>query len=78
VPDKIEDNGSSLVKLSFDSKSTLIAVKTSWHPTLAGIIQREAAILKTLNHPLILQLHDFIPMTSDHNSVIVLRVVRMK
>jgi serine/threonine protein kinase len=59
------------VKLSFDSKSHLNAVKRSLNPGYAELIQREAVILKTLKHPLVIELQEHISDTSEHNSVIV-------
>jgi serine/threonine protein kinase len=63
------------VKLSFDSQSKLIAVKTSLNPDHAECIRREAAILKRLKHPLILELREHIPEADDCNSAIVTEFV---
>jgi serine/threonine protein kinase len=71
IPDELGKGDSSVVQLSWDSKSNLSAVKTSQNPDRAELIQREAAILKTLNHPLILKLRKDIHDTPDHNSSIV-------
>jgi serine/threonine protein kinase len=63
------------VKLSLDLHSNLTAVKTSLNPDHAELIRREAAILKTLKHPLILELRDHIPERDDGNSAIVTEFV---
>jgi aurora kinase len=67
------------VKLSLDSKSksksNLSAVKTSLNPKCAEFIRREADILKTLKHPLILQFRNHISDTHNHNSLIVTEFV---
>jgi aurora kinase len=63
------------------SNSYLGAVKASWNPKCAEFIRREAEILKTLKHPLILQIRNHISDTHDqhhnhdHNSVIVTEFV---
>jgi serine/threonine protein kinase len=46
-------------------------VKTSLNPDFAELIRREAVILKTLKHPLIVELLLDISDTPDHNSAIV-------
>jgi serine/threonine protein kinase len=46
-------------------------VKTSLNPKFAELIQREAVILKTMKHPLIVELLEYISDTPDHNSAIV-------
>jgi TPR repeat protein len=71
ISDEIGIGDSSVVKLSLDSKSQLIAVKTSLNPRFAELIRREAVILKTVKHPLIVELVGDISDTPDHNSVIV-------
>jgi hypothetical protein len=76
VLDEIGSGDSSVVKLSFDSKSKLTAVKTSSNPKYAKLIQRESAILKTLKHPLIVELRNHICETREHNSVIVTEFAR--
>jgi serine/threonine protein kinase len=55
IPDQIGIGDSSVVKFSLDSKSRLTAVKTSSNPKLAELIRREAVILKTMKHPLIVE-----------------------
>jgi serine/threonine protein kinase len=49
---------SSVVTASTDSESKLIAVKTARSEKCVPLIQREAAILKTLKHPLVLRIVD--------------------
>jgi serine/threonine protein kinase len=71
VPDEIGIGDSSVVKLSLDSKSRLMAVKTSLDPIFAELVRREAVNLKTMKHLLIVELLGYISDTSDHNSVIV-------
>jgi serine/threonine protein kinase len=73
IPNEIGSGDSSVVKLSLDSKSQsyLNAVKTSLNPKCAEFIRREASILETLKHPLILELRHHISDTPEHNSVIV-------
>jgi hypothetical protein len=73
VVPEIGKGDSSIVKLSLDSKSKwyLSAMKTSLNPKCAEFIRREAAILTTLKHPLILQLRHHISDTHNHNSEIV-------
>jgi hypothetical protein len=71
ILNEIGRGDSSFVKLSLDSKSNLIAVKTSLNSKCAEFIQREAVILKTLKHPLIVELRKDISDTPDHNSMIV-------
>jgi TPR repeat protein len=70
-PAELGKSDSSVVKLSLDSKSNLIAVKTSQNPDGAELIRREASILNTLNHSLSLKLQEYISDTRDHNSAIV-------
>jgi hypothetical protein len=70
VLDQIGEGDSSVVKPAFDSKTNLTALKTSRGPNWAPYIQREAVILKIVKHPLILELLEYIPMTSDQNSAI--------
>jgi serine/threonine protein kinase len=70
VLDEIGCGDSSVVKLSCDLKGELSAVKTSRTPNHAELIRREAAILKTLKHPLILELHDILE-TPAHKAAIV-------
>jgi serine/threonine protein kinase len=67
----IGQSDSSTVELSMDSESQLTAMKTSLKPDRADLIRREAVILKTLKHPLILELREHIPETIAKNSVIV-------
>jgi serine/threonine protein kinase len=71
IPDEIGKRDSSFVKLSLDSKSVLMAVKTSQSQEYAELIKRDAAFLKTLKHPLVLELHGDISNRPDHNSAIV-------
>jgi serine/threonine protein kinase len=71
IPDQIGSGDSSVVKLSLDSKSRLTAVKTSLKPKFAELIRREAVILKTVKHPLIVEFLGDISDKPDHNSVIV-------
>jgi hypothetical protein len=77
IPDEIGNGDSSVVKLSSDSKSKshFMAIKTSQNPKCADLIRREASILKTLEHPLILQLRHYVSETETHNSVIVTEFV---
>jgi serine/threonine protein kinase len=76
IADNIESGDSSVVKLSLDSESKLTVVKRSQNPEGAELIRWEYAILKTLKHPLILQLHSHISDTFDHNSMIVTEFAR--
>jgi serine/threonine protein kinase len=71
VSDELGRGEMFAVTLSSDSKEELSAVKTSLKPDYTDLIRREAAILKTLKHPLILQLRQDISDTPDHNSAIV-------
>jgi serine/threonine protein kinase len=71
VSDKIKSGDSSVVELSLDSKSRLTAVKTSSNPKFAELVEREAVILKTVKHPLIVELLEHDSDTSNHNSAIV-------
>jgi serine/threonine protein kinase len=71
IPCQIRSGDSSVVKLSLDSRTELMAVKTPLDPKFTELIQREAVILKTLKHPLIVELLGDISDTSNHNSVIV-------
>jgi serine/threonine protein kinase len=71
ILDEIGKGDSSVVKLSLDSKSGLTAVKTSLNPKFAELIRREAAILKTLKHPLLVEFVRSISDTGDNNSAIV-------
>jgi serine/threonine protein kinase len=58
-PSQIQSGSSSTVKLSLDPKSNLIAVKTVKHRDYTELIRRETAILKELEHPLVIALrHD--------------------
>jgi hypothetical protein len=50
IPDKIKSGDSSVVIVVLDSKSHVIAVKTSKSPGHAKLIHREAAILQSLKH----------------------------
>jgi serine/threonine protein kinase len=70
IPDQIINGDSSVVTLLLDSKSRLTAVKTSLNPDFAELIRREAVILKTLKHPLIVELLEIRSDTWDHNSAI--------
>jgi TPR repeat protein len=70
ILDKLGNGNSSVVKLSFDSKSNLIVVKTSQNSDHAELIQWETIFLKTLKHPLILKLHN------HQNSMIVTEFAR--
>jgi hypothetical protein len=56
IPEEIGNSNSSDAQLLLDSKSRLTVVKTSIKSNCAELIQREASILKTLKHPLILEL----------------------
>jgi serine/threonine protein kinase len=71
VSDKIESGDSSVVTFSLDSKLGFTAVKTSLNPNFVELIEREALILKTMKHPLIVEFLGDISHTSDHNSAIV-------
>jgi serine/threonine protein kinase len=71
TPDKILCGDSSVVRLLPDSESKVIAVKTSKGPDNAEPIDREATILKALNHPLVFGLRGDVSATPDHNSSIV-------
>jgi serine/threonine protein kinase len=53
IPDETQSGVSSVVKLTTDSKSVLIAVKRSKTREWAELIRREAAILQSLKHPLV-------------------------
>jgi serine/threonine protein kinase len=53
-----------------DSESNLIAVKTSKNPGWAELIRREADILKSLKHPLVVELRVHTAELRDHNSSI--------
>jgi hypothetical protein len=58
-PCQIPSGFSSTVKLSLDSKSNLIAVKTAKYQSYTELIRRETAMLKELEHPLVITLrHD--------------------
>jgi serine/threonine protein kinase len=56
IGDEIESGDSSIVKLTIDSDSAPIAVKTATNTVCAALIFREAAILEGLKHPLVLRL----------------------
>jgi hypothetical protein len=71
IPDELGRGDSSTVTLSLDSKGEFIAVKTSKNPDCAELIRREVAILKTLKHPLILELREHISNIGDNNSAMV-------
>jgi hypothetical protein len=71
IPIEIESGDSSVVKLTLDSKSGLIAAKTSKTPNHAEFIRWEVFIHKTFKHPLILKSQRDISESLDHNSVIV-------
>jgi TPR repeat protein len=70
-PNELGSGDSSAVKLSLDSKPLLLAVKTSLNPNLAELVQREADSLKTLKHPLILELRWHASENRDQNATIV-------
>jgi serine/threonine protein kinase len=70
IPDELGRGDSSAVTLSSNSKGESIAVKTALNPDSAELIRRETAILKTLKHPLILELRDNIS-DSKHNSMLI-------
>jgi serine/threonine protein kinase len=70
IPDEIKGGDSSGVKLSFDCETRLSVVKASIKPTRAELIRREAFFLKSLNHPLIIEMRGYILETHDHNSEI--------
>jgi serine/threonine protein kinase len=53
------------VKLTVDSQSNLIAVKTAKTPDWAELIWREGAMLETLKHPLVLELRGAVSETPD-------------
>jgi hypothetical protein len=72
IPDELERGDSSTVPLSSNSKGELIAVKTFLNQNSTELIRREASILKTLNHPLILELQEQISNADNHNSAIVI------
>jgi serine/threonine protein kinase len=59
------------VILSSDLNGGFSVEKTSKSLDHAELIRREAAILKTLKHPLILELRNHISEMDDHNSSIV-------
>jgi serine/threonine protein kinase len=63
------------VKLSLDSKSKLTVVKTSVESDHREFIRRDASILQTLKHPLILELRGYSSDTADHNSAIITEFV---
>jgi hypothetical protein len=71
ILDKLGQGDSSIVKLSLDSKSVLGALKTSLNANCNELIEREAAILKRLKHPLVVELHKDISRRSNRNSTIV-------
>jgi serine/threonine protein kinase len=71
ILDEIEGGDSSIVQFVLDSKTNLNVKKTSLNPNSAEMIRWEAVILKTLKHPLIVQLKEHEFETPDHNSVIV-------
>jgi serine/threonine protein kinase len=71
VQDPIRSGDSSVVTFALDSQSHLTAVKTALSPDHADLIRREAAILKTLKHPLILELREDISETIGRSSAIV-------
>jgi serine/threonine protein kinase len=54
--EEISQNDSSVVKLAFDLKSNLVAIKTPLNSKCTKMIEREDVILKTLNHPLIVEI----------------------
>jgi hypothetical protein len=58
VWDELGRGDSSVVTVSTDSQTELIAVKTAQNQECATLIQREATILKTLKHPLVLRISD--------------------
>jgi serine/threonine protein kinase len=55
-PGRIESGNSSIVELRVDSESHLIARKTGGNAEFVELIRREAAILHTLRHPLVLEM----------------------
>jgi serine/threonine protein kinase len=59
VPDEIVSGDSSIVKFTIDSNSNLIAVKTAKNAESAENIRREAAILETVKHPLVIELRSY-------------------
>jgi TPR repeat protein len=65
VGDEIGRGDSSVVRIALDSESNPIAVKTAKNADCAELIHREAAILKALKHPLILELRAHSPEMSD-------------
>jgi serine/threonine protein kinase len=71
IPDEILSGDSSVVKLTIDSKSNLIAVKTARNAERAKLIQREATILATVKHPLVLELRGHISNPPDSKESIV-------
>jgi serine/threonine protein kinase len=71
ISDQIGSGNSSVVELSLDSTSRLTAVKTSLNPNFVELIRREAVILKTMKHPLIVEFLGEISDPYDQNSVIV-------
>jgi serine/threonine protein kinase len=75
IPTEIGSGDSSVVKLSFDSKSNVNAVRISKNPNFAELIRREAAILKTVKHRVILALRYDISDIPDHCSAIVTEFV---
>jgi hypothetical protein len=66
----LEEGLLSVVKLSFDSKSPLMAMKISLNPDSAGFSQRKTVIVKIVKHVLILELPGNIFDTPNLNSVI--------
>jgi serine/threonine protein kinase len=71
LSDVIGEGDSSSVTLSFESQSNSSALKTSLNPEFAKLIRREADILKTLKHPLIVEIRGDSVEADDHNSAIV-------
>jgi serine/threonine protein kinase len=61
VPDEIKSGRSSVVRIALDSESNPIAVKRAKNPECAALIDREAAILTALKHPLVIGFRARVP-----------------
>jgi TPR repeat protein len=71
LPDAIRQGDLSVERRSLDSKSVLKALKTSFNPDCVEKMRCEAAVVKTLKPPLVVDLHRDISNIPDHNSGIV-------
>jgi hypothetical protein len=65
LPDEIVSGDSSVMKLTIDPKSNLVAVKTAKSADCPELIWLQATVLETLKHPLVLELRD--PISKGHD-----------